>query len=237
MAVGVASVLQDEMLAIDVGGGRQMPAQYFRATTATQPVVLFVSGIFGLRPGVRDIIADLTVAGCSVLAPDLFFRSEPGPLADHGEEQQRAMARYKAFDSVQGMADLSAAAAALRGMTGHNGKLVVFGYCFGGLYAYLAAARGLVEGAVSFHGTKIGQHLDEAAKIACPIQFHVGDADGQIPMEEVERTRASLAGHPAARFFVYPGVGHGFTDRGRACHHEPSDAASFAAALTLLRSL
>jgi dienelactone hydrolase len=118
-----------------------------------------------------------------------------------------------------------------------NGKVVVFGYCFGGRYAFLAAARGLADGAVSFHGTKIGLNLDEAKNVCRPLSIHVGDKDGSIPMSEVEATRDALAGNPLAEVHVYPGCVHGFTGRGRPSFDAGADAASTAAAERLIRSI
>jgi carboxymethylenebutenolidase len=140
-------------------------------------------------------------------------------------------ARIIAWDYVQ---DLGYAVEQFRRMTECNGKVAVFGYCFGGRYAYLAAAHGIADAAVSFHGTKIGLDLAKAAAIASPLQLHCGAVDPQVPMEEVERTKQALAGNSQAQIFVYPGAAHGFTGKGRPSYQEVADVGSRHAALALL---
>jgi carboxymethylenebutenolidase len=193
--------------------------------------------IFGLSDGERAIAWDYANEGYPVLVPDMFFRTVPGALGREGAERDKAQARYKDFETEQGVSDLADAIAALRKMPECNGRVVVFGYCFGGRYAHLAVTRGIADGGVSFHGTKIGLDLDEASHVRAPLQIHVGDTDASIPMEEVERTKQALAGNPHASVHVYAGAVHGFTGKGRPSFHETADSESRAGALKLLRSL
>ena len=114
---------------------------------------------------------------------------------------------------------------------------MICGYCFGGRFAFLGVARGIVDGAVTFHGSKIGLSLNEAANVRAPIEIHVGDIDPSIPMEEVERTRAALAGNPLASVHVYAGAVHGFTGKDRPSFHPLADSSSRAGALKMLAAL
>jgi dienelactone hydrolase len=56
-------------------------------------------------------------------------------------------------------------------------------------------------------------------------------------MDEVEATRKALAGNPQVRVFLYAGVQHGFTSKGRPAHNLVADTASRNAALTMLSAL
>jgi carboxymethylenebutenolidase len=47
-----------------------------------------------------------------------------------------------------------------------NGKIAVSGFCFDGLLAFLGAARLEIDAAISFHGSHVGKHLDEAANMS-----------------------------------------------------------------------
>lgn len=228
-----------ESLSITTADGCAMPAEILRpqAAATKAPGIVLIPAIFGLDEGTRDIMAFYAEKGYPVLVPDLFWRSIPGPLGREGEDRDKAQARYAGFDVDQGVADLGDAVAWLRKDAACNGKVVVFGYCFGGRYAYLAGTRLGVEGGVSFHGTKIGLNLDEADRLACPLSIHVGDSDPSIPMAEVEATRAALEGKPGVRVHVYPGCVHGFTGKGRPSYDAAADAASTQAALALLSSL
>lgn len=224
-------------LEITTRDGRKLPAELIAKPGARAPGIVMIPPIFGLSDGERAIAWDYATEGYPVLVPDMFFRTVPGALGREGADRDKAQARYKDFAVEQGVSDLADAVTALRKMPECNGKAVVFGYCFGGRYAYLAVTRGIADGAVSFHGTKIGLDLDEAANLRAPLQIHVGDADASIPMEEVGRTRQVLAGNKHASVHVYAGAPHGFTGKGRPSFHEAADTGSRAGALTLLRSL
>lgn len=217
--------------------GRKLPVELIAKPGERAPGVIMIPPIFGLSDGERDIAWDYANAGFPVAVPDLFFRTVPGALGREGADRDKAQARYAGFAVEQGVSDLADAVAALRKLPECNGKVVVCGYCFGGRYAYLAVTRGIADGAVSFHGTKIGLDLDEAANVRAPLQIHVGDQDTSIPMEEVERTRAALAGNRLASVHVHAGAAHGFTGKDRPAFHEIADHQSRAGALALLGSL
>ena len=224
-------------LDIPTRDGRKLPAELIAKPGVKAPGVVIIPPIFGLGEGERAIAWDYADAGFPVLAPDMFFRTVPGALGREGPERDQAYARNKAFAVEQGVSDLADVVAALRKLPECNGRVVVFGYCFGGRLAYLAVTRGIADGAVAFHGTNIGLHLNEAANVRAPLQIHVGDVDTSIPMEEVERTKQALAGNPLASVHVYAGAVHGFTGKGRPSFHEIADSGSRAGALQLLNSL
>jgi carboxymethylenebutenolidase len=228
--------LAGRVLDIATRDGRNMAAELFvKPGAAPAPAIVMVPPIFGIEDDARVIAWDYADAGFPVLILDFFHRIHPGPLAREGAEREKAMARYQAFDAEQGVKDLGDAIQQLRGMKECNGKVAVFGYCFGGRYAYLAAAHGLADGGVSFHGTKIGLDLDKASGVACPLQLHCGDSDPQVPMDEVESSRQALGDR--AEIFVYEGAAHGFTGKGRPSYHEKADVGSRTGALKLLNDL
>lgn len=217
--------------------GGAMPAETFYPEAETAKGIVMVPAIYGLDDGAREIVADYVEAGYVVMAPDMFWRTCPGPLGREGADKDKAQERYAAFDAEQGVADLADAIGALRADPRCTGKVAVLGYCFGGRYAFLAAARLGVDGAVSFHGTKIGLNLGEAANVACPLSIHVGDADPSVPMDEVRATQAALEGVKGASVHVYPGCVHGFTGRGRPSFDAHADAGSRRAALDILAAM
>lgn len=75
--------------------------------------------------------------GFLVSTPDLFWRQGPGPTADLAFGRDRA----GRFDRDQGLRDIEDLIADLRSRPACNGKVAVLGFCFGGRYAHLAAAR------------------------------------------------------------------------------------------------
>ncbi len=229
--------MQGRKLAVTTRDGRAMSAELFAAPGSYGPGIVMIPAIFGLHDPERAIAWSYAELGFPVLVPDVFFRSIPGALARDGAEKDQAMKRYAEYDAAQGARDVADAVACLKTQEECSGKAAVFGYCFGGRLAYLAAATGAADGAVSFHGTKIGLDLDKAQGVSCPLQLHVGDVDPQIPLEETERTRAALAGKKDIGIFIYPGAAHGFTGHGRPSYHLLADSMSRAGALALMASL
>jgi carboxymethylenebutenolidase len=224
-------------LSIPMSDGATMDTELAAPKNGPAPGILIIPAIFGIDDGVCEIMGDWAARGCVVLAVDSFHRSIPGTMGRDDAGREKAQKRYAEFDAEQGVKDFAEAVAWLRRDARCNGKVVVFGYCFGGRYAFLAAARGYTDGAVSFHGTKIGLNLDEAKNVCRPLSIHVGDKDGSIPMSEVEATRDALAGNPVAEVHVYPGCVHGFTGKGRPSYDAGADAASTAAAERMIRSM
>lgn len=225
-----------EPVTITTRDGAKMGAEIV-APAAKGTGIVLIPPIFGIDDSVRDIMAAWAGRGCGALFIDMFHRTVPGPLGREGAEREKAHHRYEHFDVEQGVRDLEDAVAWLRRHPACNGKVVVFGYCFGGRYAYLASARSIADGGVSFHGTKIGLNLDEAKNVRRPLSIHVGDRDPSVPMSEVEATQKALAGNDMVDIHVYPGCVHGFTGKGRPAYDAEADAASTAAAARLIASI
>jgi carboxymethylenebutenolidase len=100
------------------------------------------------------------------------------------------------------------------------------GYCFGGRYAFLAAARLGVDAAAAFHGTQIGLSLADAPNVAAPLSLHFGGDDPLTPPEEIEAIRAALHHRSDAEIVVYPGAVHNFSQPGWPGYDAASAAAS-----------
>jgi carboxymethylenebutenolidase len=177
------------------------------AGTAKVPGILLITAIFGVDLEMRALSDAWAGDGFVVSVPDIFWRQIPGPTAD----MSVAFERYGKFDPAQGMRDIEDLVSDLKSRPQCNGKVAILGFCFGGRYALLGAARLGINAAASFHGTLMGQHLDEVDKITCPVSFHFGDADPVAPMDEVNAIRKAFAGRSNADIQVYPGVGHNFS--------------------------
>ena len=170
------------------------------------PGILMITAIFGIDDEMKELADAWEADGFVVSTPDIFWRQHPGPTADI----EVAFARYGAFDREQGMTDIEDLIADLKARPECNGKIGVIGFCFGGLYAHLAGARVGIDAAGSFHGTKIGECLDEMPGPDCQVSFHFGDQDHVVPNEEVAAIKAAYASHPNAEITVWEGTGHNF---------------------------
>ena len=176
------------------------------AGTAKAPGILLITAIFGVDQEMRELADAWAQDGFIVSVPDIFWRQIPGPTADMAV----AFDRYGKFDPVQGMQDIEDLVKHLKALPRSNGKVAILGFCFGGRYALLGAARLGIDAAGSFHGTAMGQHVDEVGKITCPVSFHFGDTDHVVPMDEVAQIQKAFSGRSNADIAVYQGAGHNF---------------------------
>ena len=165
------------------------------------PGLLLIEEIFGISGYIRAVAADLAGLGYVVGAPDLFWRLQPGWAAEHtGEGVSESLALASRFDAATGVADTVAALAALRGLPEVTGGTGIIGFCFGGTFAYLAAAHAQPDAVVSFYGSGVPDRTDLLESISCPLQLHFGGSDSYIPREQVRRVEeAALEAGPFRR--------------------------------------
>jgi carboxymethylenebutenolidase len=197
------------------------------------PGILLITAIFGIDDEMKELSDAFAGDGFVVSVPDIFWRVMPGPTAD----MEKAFDRYGKFDPDQGMLDIEDLIKDLKARPRCNGKVAVLGFCFGGRYAHLAATRLGVDAAGAYHGTAIGQHLDETGKIKCPVSYHFGDSDPVVPMDEVEAIRKSYAGRDNAEIAVYEGASHNFSMPYKEGYDEAAATASLAAVLRCFKSM
>jgi carboxymethylenebutenolidase len=178
---------------------------------APAPGIVLLPPIFGIEPVIRELADRYAARGFAVMVPNQFHRDAEPNVMDRSESgRARALARAQRVDPDQIVDDLGATVAELRALPQCNGNVAVVGFCFGGRYAFLAAARLDVQAAAAFHGTQIGASLADAPRVHAPLSLHYGDQDPVAPMSEVEAVKDALRGKPDAEVFVYPGATHNF---------------------------
>ena len=111
------------------------------------------------------------------------------------------MAQRETLGEATVLMDVEAALHALR----PAGPVAVQGFCTGGTWAWIAAARLALDAAVIYYGSDVYEH--RALSPACPAILHYGDRDVVVPFHEVEAVRNA---HPALEFHIYPGADHAF---------------------------
>ena len=204
------------------------------ASLGSVPVVLLLPAIFGVTRGIGELAQRIAQHGYTVIAPDMFWRTAPGPLGYEGTDREKAQERYRAFDVEQGSDDVGA----LITWAKQEGapKTGVVGLCFGGRYALLACARQQTDAGVSYHGTYLERHLDDFAHVSAPLSLHFGESDPQTPMDEVERMKQAGRANPLIDIYTYAGAGHGFMQHDRASHHAAAAELAFARGMHTLRA-
>jgi carboxymethylenebutenolidase len=203
--------------------------------TGTGPAVIILQEIFGVNAHIRSVADQYAADGYIALAPDIFWRTQPRvELGYEGADRQKAMELLQKTDVERTVADIGAAASALRSQPGVSGKVAAIGYCFGGRLAYLAAAQGSIDVGVAYYGGGIQTQLDQADKIKVPMQFHYGELDAHIPVSAVGEVRERFAGRNDAEVYLYPNADHGFNCGERASYNAQASALAHGRTLTFL---
>jgi len=173
--------------------------------------VIVIQEIFGVNPGIRQKCDDWAAKGYLSLAPDLFWRIEPGVELDPDvpEQFQQALALMGRFDQDQGVADIEATIRHARSTLGVP-KVGVVGYCLGGRLAFMVAARTDADASVGYYAVGVDGLLREKHAIAHPLMLHVAGADHFVPPPVQQAMHEGLDDHPKVTLCDYPGEDHGF---------------------------
>ena len=220
------TALERSQVKVPCGGGAEMDAYFTRPKSSVTGSLVVIQEIFGVTVAMREIADDFASLGFACLVPDMFWRLERNVELGNGEDQpkrQKAIELLGKFDLDQGVRDLAAAADWLRAKRIGSGKVGVVGFCIGGRVAALMGARSKPDAVCSFYGVRLDQHLPEVSAIGMPAQFHIGEADDQIPAPTVKAIREALArgGRNEATVYTYPGAGHAFFNRHRRDRFNP----------------
>lgn len=181
--------------------------------------VVVLQEIFGVNSNIREIADEFADAGFVAIAPDLYWRQEPGIQLDPGSEdgRARAMDLMKGLDRDQAVGDGIAALATARERIPDIVKSAAVGYCFGGGVAYLMAARGSVDAGIAYYGTGLHTLLDEVSSLPSKLLLHIAEQDHICPpaaQKAIVDALASLG--EKATVVIHAGVGHAFARRGGA---------------------
>ena len=179
--------------------------------------IVVIQEIFGVNRGIRAKCDRLAADGYLALAPDLFWRLEPGVELDPdvAEEFERALTLMGRFDQDQGVADIESTIRHARDTLGVP-KVGVVGYCLGGRLAFMVAARTDADASVGYYAVGVPELLREKYAIARPLMLHLAGADHFVPPEAQATIHEGLDDHPKVTLHDYPGEDHGFaTEIGR----------------------
>src|SRR3984885_11139144 len=122
--------------------------------TSPAATVVVLQELFGVNADIRKTCDELAEQGFVAVAPDLFWRQEPGvDLSVTSEpDWQHGLRLYQAYDRDAGVRDIKDTLNAVAKLPECTGKIAVQRYCLGALMTFLTAVRGQVNAAVAYHG-------------------------------------------------------------------------------------
>lgn len=118
------------------------------------PAVVLASSIRGVDSDLRGIADEFASRGYIAAAPDLFWRTVPGPLErDDPRSARRGQPRLELIKA--GEQDLADLLLMLRTLPLFNGHAALIGFCYGGPYAILGPKRLGYDAGISCHGSQM----------------------------------------------------------------------------------
>ena len=169
------------------------------------PAVLILRGVAGPDDGYTEIAERLAGWGYVALMHGWKVRGNDPPDSLVYADMEGAIA----FLGATKEADLT--------------RLAVFGFCRGGVHAFMAArAHGEIRAIVVFHGFAFrspraqpgAQPYDLVTSVTVPALIMHGTEDEQAPLDTMQRMEARMrALGKACAFTYYPGARHGFAVR------------------------
>jgi carboxymethylenebutenolidase len=220
---------------IDTNDGNNFRGYLSLPPTGTGPGLVLIQEIWGVNSHIREVADQYAKDGYVVLAPDVFWRMEPGADLDYNEtDTKKAFGFMQNLDFSLAVQDLTKAVATLRALPECTGKVASLGFCMGGLLSYLCAANAGVDAAVCYYGGGIDKQLAQADKVKCPILFHFAEKDHYITKDAVDAVKGAFGNAKNAVIEVYPGVDHGFNCWGRPSYNQKASAVARGLSLSFL---
>ena len=230
-AAAQSPAIVSSWLHIPTGEDYELIAYVARPHVGGRVPVLFVLpeniGILAGRQAESRRQAEVLGAAVVVVSPYSRLGGKPpaGPFKDADE---RRRANFLAMDDDQVADDLERMMAHVLANEpwANPDRVALMGYCSGGAQAFYAAATHdlpvsallVIYGNLVLRGdfTPDWQPVDRvplAQRIDVPMQFHSGELDHEISLDDVARLRTELEAHGKEHeVHVYPGAGHVFAD-------------------------
>jgi carboxymethylenebutenolidase len=203
----------------------QFRAYIARPAKLPAPAIVVLQELFGVNADIQAHCDELAAQGFIAMAPDLFWRQEPGvDLNVRSEDDwQHGLRLYAAYDRNAGAKDIMETVRTAVELPESTGKVALQGYCLGALMAFITAARYEVDAAVAYHGGDTEKYLGEVGGLQAPLLMHLGEEDEFISKAAQAEIKAALAGKANATVYSYPGQRHAFS-RHNGAHYNAAAA-------------
>ncbi len=193
-------------------GGSSFDAYVAEPEGTPRAAIVVIQEIFGVNEGIRRKCERWAELGYLAVAPDLFWRLQPGVELDPDVETEfkEALNLMGRFDQDQGIRDIEATIRAARSRLPAGGRVGAVGYCLGGRLAFMSAARTDIDASVGYYAVGVEGLLGEKHAIAKPLMLHIAGADHFVTPDKQQQMHEGLDDHPKVTLHDYPGEDHGF---------------------------
>jgi carboxymethylenebutenolidase len=209
------------------GQGGTFAAYIKKPKTLPAPAVIVLQELFGVNADIRKHCDELAEQGFLAVAPDLFWRQEPGVdlTVTSDADWQHGLRLYQAYDRDAGVMDVKDTIDAVRNLPECNGKVALLGYCLGALMVFMTAVRNDgIDAAVWYHGGDTEKYLGEVDGLHAPLLMHLAEEDEFISKAAQAQIKAALVKKPSTAVYSYPGQNHAFS-RHNGTHYDAAAAA------------
>ncbi len=190
------------------------------------PAVVVLQELFGVNADIRATCDELAAQGFIAIAPDPFWRQEPGVHlgVTSDADWKHGLRLYAAYDRDAGVKDIMETVRTVVELPESTGNVALHGYCLSALMAFITAARYEVDAAVCYHGGDTEKYLGEVGGLDAALLMHLGEEDEFILKAAQAQIKAALAGKANATVYSYPGQRHAFS-RHNGLHYNAAAAA------------
>jgi carboxymethylenebutenolidase len=209
--------METRTLMLDTHDGHMALFEAVPDATARGAIVV-IQEAFGVNHHIQDVVARCAAAGYHAVAPHLFHRT--GSPAYGYEDFSVVIPHVLALTDVDLLSDVGAALVHLRAAGWADRQIGVVGFCLGGRVTFLVAGHEALGAAVGFYGggvvtgrtESMPALLDLVPGMRTPWLGLFGDADGSIPIDDVEHLRHELNSAAVVDTAIvrYPDAAHGF---------------------------
>ena len=171
--------------------------------------MVLACSIDGVDADLCQIADSFAAVGYIAAAPDLFWRTIPGPLPSGDPlTQERAQPRRDKIRTNE--RDLVDTLGYLRTLPQGNGRAAVMGFCYGGPFAILGPKRLGYDAGIACHGSQMLDNIRDLDGVTAPVCLIWGDQDHLAPPPVLDAYRAAAARMANVEVHIFPGVRHGF---------------------------
>ena len=192
---------------------------YYVEGAPQDPIVLIFSSIYGLTSEVEMLCEEISYLGASVVAVNLFWQQDG---LGYSEVQTSLALQRK--NTIPQMKLISHALAYAQAVREESRPLIALGIGHGGHLAFCCLAENLIDAAVLWHPSALGDYaflLDDIIAQSKPFCIHVGDQDPLFQPHEIQKFREKINNKTELwDIRMYTNVGFGFSLSGHSSYDE-----------------